>query len=49
MYSINLAETSQIHTLIGQSLMRVLKIRLYEIIVCSCIIYQILIGTYKFM
>ena len=35
MYCVNLAETS--HTHIGLSLMFVLKIRLYEIIVCSCI------------
>ena len=35
MYCVNLAETSYIH--IGLSLMFVLKIRFYEIIVCSCI------------
>ena len=37
MYCVNLAETSQVHTLIGLLLMCVLNIRLYEIIVCSCI------------
>ena len=37
MYCVNLAE---LHTLISLLLMRVLKIQLYEIGVCRCIIYD---------
>ena len=40
MYCVNLAETSQVHTLISLLLMRVLKIQLYKIGVCRCIIYN---------
>ena len=38
MYCLNLSETSHTHR--SAILMCVLKIQLYEIIVCSCIIYD---------
>ena len=43
MYCVNLSETSHTHR--SAIIMRVLKIRLYEIIVCSCIIYDIFFST----